>query len=264
MTLAHQTESIVIPHILISSFSLWVIGKESHTLSGHRAGGNKQMATNEIFVFRSVLNRSHIPAICRFWRGYKKSAKSYKLNPITVACGHKKGPALSIMQILCVTCHTCHIQARGDTCTNSVVTCPVSDKWHVSHIPNQFQFTLRRNIFLFPAALLAGVCRPHAGPGSVCRIVISSQHFAADFSTGVWSLEIWLQSVWAECDVWSLASHRISQSDLVNHCEAILWSHYPRKWPVNIGPGPSRSTQTWNLAIKYPQNTRLEQFTFLW
>ena len=117
------------------------------------------------------------------------------------------------MQILFVTCHTCHTQARGDTCTNSVVTCLVSDKWHVSHIPNQFQFTLRRNIFLFPAALLAGVCRPHAGPGSVCRIVISSQHFAADFSTGVWSLEIWLQSVWAECDVWSLASHRISQSE---------------------------------------------------
>ena len=174
------------------------------------------------------------------------------------------------MQILFVTCHTCHTQARGDTCTNSVVTCLVSDKWHVSHIPNQFQFTLRRNIFLFPAALLAGVCRPHAGPGSVCRIVISSQHFAADFSTGVWSLEIWLQSVWAECDVVisCQSSHqpirRLIYPDLVNQWEDILWSHYPRKWPVNIGPGPSRSTQTWNLAFKYPQNSRLEQFTFLW
>ena len=91
---------------LISSFSLWVRGKESHAVSGHRAGGNEQMATNEIFVFRSVLNRSYILAICRSWRGDKNLAKSYKLNPITVACGHKKGPTLGRYCLLHATLAT--------------------------------------------------------------------------------------------------------------------------------------------------------------
>ena len=82
------------------------------------------MATNEIFVFRSVLNRSYILAICRSWRGDKNLAKSYKLNPITVACGHKKGPTLGKYCLLHATLAT-RTQAQGDTCT---VTCPVSDK----------------------------------------------------------------------------------------------------------------------------------------
>ena len=66
---------------LISSSSAWVtpvyvaIGTKV-AVSGHRPGGNEQMVTNEIFVFRSVLDRSYIQAICRSWRGDKNLAKS--------------------------------------------------------------------------------------------------------------------------------------------------------------------------------------------
>ena len=104
----HQTvEPIVIPH---SSYRhphpespvIYAATGTKVAVSGHRAGGNEQMASNEIFVFRPVL---YIQAILDHGEAIQTWLKS-KSDPITVTCGHKKGPALGKYCLLQATIAT--------------------------------------------------------------------------------------------------------------------------------------------------------------
>ena len=64
------------------------------------------MASNEIFVLRSVL---YIQAILDHGEAIKTWLKS-KSDPITVTCGHKKGPALGKHCLLQATIATRNVR----------------------------------------------------------------------------------------------------------------------------------------------------------
>ena len=76
------------------------------------------MASNEIFVLRSVL---YIQAILDHGEAIKTWLKS-KSDPITVTCGHKKGPALGKHCLLqaTITIATRNVRRHGYTLSSHV------------------------------------------------------------------------------------------------------------------------------------------------
>lgn len=148
----------------------------------------------------------------------------------------------------------------------------VSGEWQVTRV----SYSQSVPVHTPPEYLPVPCSTPGRGMQTSCRTRLCLQNCNRQ-STLCCRFQHWCVVTWdmaavsvgrMRCVISCQSSHqpirRLIYPDLGNQWEDILWSHYPRKWPVNIGPGPSRSTQTWNLAIKHPQNTRLEQFTFLW